>query len=316
VLIVLTSHKYETHLPIAELAQHIDDFLVIDLSDSSLKITVTKEAFILETSDGNADLLKDKCFFFPESFSLHSLRDAEDFPLDQQAIALDSWVSIWEAIEFVARFRRNAWLNSPSNSRYADNKAILNYYANANSNFRIAEALTSNDANPVIHLSSGMGLAVKAVSRKEYMDDEYLLATQYFTHDELIEHKADISSCPLLYQKFVPSPRQLRVYVFGERIFSYEIISNHGQTKPDVRVASDLEYSIECCQLDEKTSQEILSFVKNTLDIEYVALDFLTDDEGILLIDINPNGVWNWMPENSKNELDKAFISFILEFTK
>lgn len=309
---ILTSHKYHQHLPLNKLTSAVGEFVVVDTSDTDLAVSIGSDFFVLRGAGGDVDLLRDHCFYFPESFSLHSLRTtSEELPNEQKAVALDSWLSVWEAMEAVSLRNPSSWLNAPCFARPADNKAMLSFCDTARYGFRTPISIVSNDRNRVLETSAGGGLAVKAVSRKEYLGADRLLATQYFSHDELVEFAGDIATCPLLYQPFIVSPRQLRVYVFGSEVISYEINSDHSQAKPDVRVAGDLEYDLVRTDLPSSTVQGIRDFVQMDLQLDYVALDFLIEGDSPILIDVNPNGVWNWMPTDLADEIDAAFISKI-----
>lgn len=309
---IVTSHRYHHHLPLSKLRSALGEFVVVDTSDANLAVSIGSDRFVLRGADGEVDLLKDQCFYYPESFSLHTLRTTgEELPNEQRAVALDSWLSVWEAMEAVSLRNPFSWVNPPCFARPADNKAMLSFFETARHGFRTPASVVSNDSTRVLEMSAGGGLAVKAVSRKEYLGADKLLATQFFSHNELVQFNSDISTCPLLYQPFILSPRQLRVYVFGSEVMVYKINSDHSRAKPDVRVAGDLEYEIVRSELPSSTIQGICNFVQTTLQLDYVALDFLVEDDSPILIDINPNGVWNWMPAGLANQIDAAFISAI-----
>ena len=309
---VLTSHDYQRHLPLEKLTAAFDKCVFMDTGDPDLSVSITSDSFILRNGSACIDLLQDHCFYYPESFSLHSLRAlGEGLPDEQKAIALDSWLAVWEAVEAVSLQTPSRWLNAPCFARPADNKALLSFYDTASHGFSTLKSMTSNDRDRVLRASAGNGFAVKAVSRKEYLGSDALLATQYFAHSELLEFAGDIATCPLLYQPFVVSPRQLRIYVIGNAVLPFEIVSDHSRLKPDVRVANDLDYAIDHAVLPATIIDGIREFVRQDLQLSYVALDFLVEDDKPILIDINPNGVWNWMPANLTNEIDTAFISML-----
>jgi hypothetical protein len=293
------------------------DVPIIDTMNDDFSVSCEKGSFTLRTSGREIDLLVDRGFYYPESFSLHSLRTAfEAFPLDQRAIALDSWVAIWEAVEETSRQRRQSWINAPCFARIADNKAMLPFIGADRHGFSIPDGAVSNDPDAVFRLARDKGLAVKAASRKEYLNDGFLLGTQHFSVSDLEKFSDDIAACPLLYQDFLVSPEQYRLYIFQHTVLCFRIVSDHSEEKPDIRVAGDLDYEIASVDLPAAFVREVQDFVLNTLQIEYAALDFLADGDRLTLIDINPNGVWNWMPDDLREQVDDAFLAAIGRFVE
>jgi len=66
--------------------------------------------------------------------------------------------------------------------------------------------------------------------------------------------------------------------------------------------------------LDPAFTESVRAYVNDRLGISYAALDFLVIEGQPALIDVNPNGVWNWMDDAIRCDVDAAFLRMIQDF--
>ncbi|HLL21045.1 MAG TPA: hypothetical protein VK427_02890, partial [Kofleriaceae bacterium] len=182
--------------------------------------------------------------------------------------------------------------------------------------FELPPTLTTNHPSDLIEFyrqHDGRIISKQAAKALQLaLGDSLIRYTELVTTRD-IAHARAISYCPMTFQSYVPKRVELRITVVGRRVFAAEIHSqatNHtridwrrydqGRT-PHCRhdLPSDIEY--RCVRLVER------------LGLRYGAIDMvLTPDGRYVFIEINPNGQYLWIEDETGLPISDAICDLLL----
>jgi glutathione synthase/RimK-type ligase-like ATP-grasp enzyme len=135
----------------------------------------------------------------------------------------------------------------------------------------------------------------------------------------LWSHLDQVRFAPCTFQEYIPKRVELRVTVFGRKLFAAEIDSQNQEfSKIDWRRQPPQGQNCYAVpqrrfMLPTKLEQQILSFM-NHLGLVFGCLDFIVTPEGeYVFLEINPNGQWYWIEEVTGMPLLECFTQMLMQ---
>lgn len=162
----------------------------------------------------------------------------------------------------------------------------------------------------------------KLVCNKSLEEPNYFIEGQLYPYlTKLIKKRDDIenvfegiSNCPTLFQEYIDKAFDIRVIVFGNEIFAFEIHSQNDElSKVDFRGKSpdNLEHKLH--HLPETISKKIFEFMREQ-GLIYSAFDFVYSTDGnYFFIENNCNGQWLWLELLTNIKISDKLIDLLLK---
>jgi glutathione synthase/RimK-type ligase-like ATP-grasp enzyme len=206
------------------------------------------------------------------------------------------------------------WVSKPSAINAAQQKARQLALA-TEIGFHVPLTWFTNDPDLVLDCQRHSPSIFKAVRspRVPLSDDHY---TTVFTTrlDEVSPLQIEgIMTSPGIIQDFVEKQADIRVTVFGKRVFPVLIDSQKGdRSRTDFRmgarhlahVAHELTPDVEAMCLE----------LVGRLGLLYGAIDLaLVEDGQYVFFEINPNGQWGWLEEKVGLPMRRAFLDLLFQ---
>jgi glutathione synthase/RimK-type ligase-like ATP-grasp enzyme len=194
------------------------------------------------------------------------------------------------------------WINSPEASRKADNKLAQLQIAQE-VGLNVPKTLISQNPEHIRQFCASLDnqAILKAVSGTRKAP----LATVKIRED-LLASEQGLRLSPAIYQALIPGNRHLRVNVFGDRVYTALISSEH----LDWRIYLD-QAKVEPFKLPAETQKQLLQFMK-ILDLRMGAFDLKLTDQGELVwLELNQQGDFLFIEGLSGLKLADAFADFL-----
>jgi len=261
-------------------------------------------------SDKILDLTKIKSVWYrrPVSPSTNPIlsKAEQDFV---EAESRNTLLGLWRTLDCF-------WVSKPDKIREAENK--LEQLERAKSvGFKVPKTLVTNDPVSVhefLEKCDGRIIAKPIcenhISTPEGMKLIYSnLVTQ--EHKDLIPL---VKYSPVIFQEYVPKKFEIRVNVFGRKVFATEIHSQElacEDVKHDWRrgVSKDIPHKPH---LLSKSIESICRKIVDTYGLKFATLDLiLTPSDDYYFLEINPNGQWAWIEPLTKQPLRQAIIDLL-----
>jgi len=121
-------------------------------------------------------------------------------------------------------------------------------------------------------------------------------------------------SCPGILQQFVEKLADIRISVFGKKVFAVRIESQQNDaSKIDFRMgARYVDHLIH--ELPEDVSDKCKKLV-DKLGLLYGAIDLaLLEDGSYVFFEINPNGQWGWLEEKTGLPMRRALLDILFGY--
>ena len=261
-----------------------------------LKIS-TKETFIID------DITK-VWFRRPKAISIHT-----------KNIDAELYESEWpEAIQGVlAHIPLDKWVNHPMYNTYASYKME-----------QLTRAISLNINVPDTIVTQSMDLVNEFKSKHERIivkplavgffegqeEDAYIFTNKL--KDEDLEDFSLIQNCPTFFQQAIAPKTDVRINVFGNKIFAIKLVLKNAD-KIDIRRNNMDGVKYVETSVPEEEKVKLLSLIKS-YNLQFAAVDYVIDNSGKwIFLEINPNGQWAWFDFHIDIDLRKKFIDFLLE---
>jgi hypothetical protein len=118
----------------------------------------------------------------------------------------------------------------------------------------------------------------------------------------------DVGDCPWMVQEFLEGHHEFRVYVIGSAVFPIEVsrpLQTHRQpATPEYTIGEYTEAFIDVAKLVHR------------LGLKYAAVDCILVAEKPIVLEVNPNGSWQWLPTEIKRPVQDAFESLVLRMLR
>ena len=276
----------------------------IELNNNYNKISISNEKWELNSNNIKSIWYRrpklpefSNVSFSPVEFNF-AIRESNSFILNLWAILNDKH-----------------WVNNPFNLYLAERKAFQLKIADE-SGFNIPNTIITNDyilASQFIKSNNGSVVA-KPISHGGFgSNNEYAIYTTDLENTDYILSENAVKNSPFILQEKIKKEYDVRVSVFGAKIFAHKIISAKQSDEIDWRVLKPNEISYELIDMPSELKNNIYQFM-NTLHLEYGALDFVVDKDGKwYFIEINPNGQFAWLEIANGDKLVDSLIELLWE---
>lgn len=183
--------------------------------------------------------------------------------------------------------------------------------------FQIPDTLITNDPARILSFyEEKEKICTKSLDEPHFTLDGHLypvLTRVIESKDELTTNYESLQRCPVLVQEYIEKAFDLRVIIFDQKLFAFEIHSQaHPLSMHDTRgVAPHL---LKHCQhmLPATLQTQILNFVKQQ-GLVFSAMDLVvSQSDEYYFLENNPNGQWLWLEFATGCDLTSHLIEMLL----
>ena len=205
------------------------------------------------------------------------------------------------------------WLSLPSAIYEAENK-LLQLKIATKIGFKIPPTLITNSKNELIQFFSDCEseIILKPISqtRIQYKENTAFIFTNPVSK-EYIERLDEFDLTPCIFQKNIQKDYELRVTVVGEKAFAAAVYSQRdSETINDWR-KKKLEFKE--IELPDEIKIKCLNLLKE-LNLKFGAIDLIKTPNGeFIFLEINPNGQWAWIENQTGQKISDALINLLLD---
>lgn len=131
-----------------------------------------------------------------------------------------------------------------------------------------------------------------------------------------LERFDDLVYAPCILQERIHKRSELRATVVGEQVFA-AILSHSGKGEYDDIHRHRLSgLQKRAVRLHKSISNRCVKII-NSLGLRYGAIDFIVDENDQLnFLEINPNGDWYWIEQETKLPITEAMTAMIERFAR
>lgn len=208
------------------------------------------------------------------------------------------------------------WVSQPDKIREAENK--LEQLERVRSiGFKVPKTIVTNDPVSVHEfLEKCDGRTIAKPIRESHISTSEGMKLVYsnFVTEEQKDLIALVKYSPVIFQEYVPKKVEIRVNVFGRKVFATEIHSQESlreDVKHDWRrgVSKDILHKPH---LLSKNIESICRKIVNMYGLKFATLDLiLTPSDDYYFLEMNPNGQWAWIEPLTKQPLRQAIIDLL-----
>lgn len=206
------------------------------------------------------------------------------------------------------------WINRPLSIRRARPK-IYQLQVAKELGFNIPRTLVTNVPQKAMEFyeSCKKGVIVKTLSTPTIKRNEQDFFTIYTTPVSLKDMKNvnSVRYAPTLFQEYIPKKIELRINIFGDKVFTAAIHSqDNPATKDDWRhYGIGIKYTPY--NLPVEIEKSCLKLIKG-FGLVFGAIDMiLTPDGKYIFLEVNSNGQWIWIEELTGLPLTDALVNLL-----
>ncbi|REC74656.1 ATP-grasp ribosomal peptide maturase [Chryseobacterium elymi] len=254
------------------------------------KISVNENSFELTDESGNTVHSKDiKAVWHRKAWGITVPEELDE---DYKKIFLSAYANL--RYNLITLLEDIPWINPFENERKVDGSKMLQLKMAEESNLIIPKTIFSNDEQKIIaffqEFCNGKAVAKLHSLTGKTMDGENLISTMIIQENTL-EHIADITYCPMIFQPYIDKEYELRiVYIAGE-FFTGKI--NNSQNV-DWRVAHG-NYTWSAYELPENVRAGLASMMEK-MGLYIGAIDMIRGKDGeYYFLEVNPQGEWGML---------------------
>ena len=250
---------------------------------------------VIETGDGRFDgALAARCEVLQLRFAVDDrapVRNkprgaSNEFVTREWSAYIDAVLSIWEDQA------PGGWLIGRRNLQLQQRKLWLLTIA-AQAGARIPELRIINDARQ-LPKSEGLWVA-KAINSWEEISEGIYFNTRLLDRRTLEALSQTKFEAPLMLQKYIAHDTEFRVYIADEACLVLQMDKVvHGGV--DYRLIEPHDLNAFASKVPA-TIEEILRTIMHALGLRYCCFDIAYDGADYWLLDVNPNGSWDWHEE-------------------
>lgn len=179
-----------------------------------------------------------------------------------------------------------------------------------------ATLITNDPAKILSFYEKHAKICTKSLDEPNFTLDGHLypvLTRVIESKDELTDNYESLQRCPVFMQEYIEKAFDLRVIIFGRKVFAFEI---HSQTHPlsqqDTRgVAPHLLTHVQHT-LPPTLQAQIIDFVEQQ-GLVFSAMDLVVSQSGAYyFLENNPNGQWLWLEFVTGCDLTSHLIDVLL----
>ncbi|CAJ1203027.1 hypothetical protein CPR19092_LGOLGGFK_02527 [Companilactobacillus paralimentarius] len=237
----------------------------------------------------------------------HFTLDCVSWPFEDdlsRKYAVEQWnyflstISNLENINYISKY----------NSTLTITKSIQLYQA-CKSGFEIPNTIVTNSLNSINNKFQGNFFA-KAVKHHNIETKPNFLDHVYGR--ELSKHqleKETVNVAPTIIQNIVSNGTEIRVNVFGKYIESAEYKNVESADWHDQGLYG---FDIVPVEIPTYVKERIMKLMK-ILELKVGTVDLVKLKDSWIFYEINPNGDWKWLEQQSKQKISDKCIKFLVE---
>lgn len=238
--------------------------------------------------------------------------DTPRFSKELQLYCEKEIVSFLEGLEHL--ISNAVWVSLPSAISRARCKAYQLRQARE-VGFLVPETVFTNSPADLKRFCGGRETVYKSIRspRVPAYPDKHSTVFTTILRDEHFVMADSISECPGTLQRFVEKKSDIRVTVFGDRLFAVEIDSQNSESsKVDFRFGARY-LSHRVYALPREIADRCIQIVAK-LGLKFGAIDLaLMRDDTYVFFEINPNGQWGWLEEKTGLPMRKALLDLLFQ---
>ncbi|WPV67044.1 hypothetical protein [Chitinophaga sp. LS1] len=203
------------------------------------------------------------------------------------------------------------WLSSPWHVYRAENK-LFQLRTAMEVGFKIPKTLVTTDHKKLISFSNQVGeMIVKPISatRSSSTKEPMFIYTNRVEKQHL-ENISKFDLTPCIFQEEISKHVELRVTVVGKDVFAASVDSQQNEeSKVDWRRKA---LKFETFSLPAEIASKCISLVSN-LGLLFGAIDLILSPDGsYTFLEINPNGQWAWIENETGLQISDAIIKELI----
>lgn len=240
--------------------------------------------------------------------SLVSIRHPSLTEEETEYLCLE-WMSFLKSIYYRLEGK---WFSSPTHIALAEDKPRQLLVASS-LGFKIPIGVISNDVYDVISRTRNDGLIVKPLRQALLKGGQEKVIFTSRIPKLSNEHKTAISYSPSIYQQEIKKKFDVRVTVVGDKVFPVAIWSqNNTESEVDWRNGGRIDLLHEKIELPSELEKKCVMLTQE-LNLRFGAIDLICDlDEEFWFLEINPNGQWAWIENQTKLPIASAIVDELL----
>lgn len=210
------------------------------------------------------------------------------------------------------------WVSSPAAIRAASNRFEQLIRAKQ-CGFSIAATCFSNNPDDVRGFVETHGSVIYKPNTPIIVprdDGSVHVVHTTLLNDEALARLDEIRSAPGIFQRLIPKAYELRITVFGDRVFACRILSRaRSETRVDWRTHDwddpDSVPPHEATTIPDHVAECCRVLVRD-YGLAYGAIDLVVTPEGEhVFLELNPNGQWAWIEQRTGLPLGNALIGLL-----
>ncbi len=206
------------------------------------------------------------------------------------------------------------WVNSPIANRVAREK-VFQLKKAMEIGFTIPNTLITNDPKEAKEfLSSNRKVVIKTLHSEAIVEGgkNKTVFTHLLTEGDTV-FVDEVKCAPCILQSYIEKNVELRITVFGERVFAVSLSSQDTKSgQIDWRLALREGLHHEIYDLPHELEQKCVQFVRE-LGLLFGAIDMIVTPRGeYVFLEINPNGQWLWLEYKTGLPMMDAMIDLLL----
>lgn len=138
-----------------------------------------------------------------------------------------------------------------------------------------------------------------------------LIETRMLTEEDL-EHLDTLRHAPIIVQEKIEKGMDIRVNIFGEKIFAASIRPNRLEAQLDWRYEVNSTAKWEEVKLPDDTSTKLVKLLRR-LHLHYGCIDLRQQPDGeYVFLEVNPSGQFIFIELDTGQDLTRSFSEFLL----
>ena len=207
------------------------------------------------------------------------------------------------------------WINDLKADLFAKNKLYQLYIAKE-VGFLTPNVMISNEKESIDRFVDDNEMICNkslSVPHYEYNGKQYPYMTRLTSKDDIIDNIESLNVCPTFFEGYIEKKYDIRVVVFGEKIYAFAIYSQENEmSQIDVRGISPLKLKHELIELPNDVLCKIRMFMhKQNLFFSSIDLLYSKKDQ-YYFIENNCNGQWLWLENMTGIDMSKTFIEALI----
>jgi glutathione synthase/RimK-type ligase-like ATP-grasp enzyme len=205
------------------------------------------------------------------------------------------------------------WISDPFSIYKAENK-LLQLKVAKKIGFNIPKTILTNSNHDLLNFfnENDKNIIIKPLSQSKILKNneiEFLFTNRI--DEQHIENLRMFDLTPCIYQENIPKEIELRITIVGKNIFVAGVNSqNTENTKTDWRKG---ELAFFKADLPLDVVEKCFSLL-NSLHLKFGAIDLIKNIDGeYIFLEINPNGQWAWIENETGLNISDALIAELYE---